>query len=81
MNERIDKLITLERYASGIQLDFAAITEIYSLNNYFLPQFYETVVGCGSCQERTKERVFNWYNEVGALELKEFRDSITPPQI
>lgn len=51
-----------DRVINGASLDHHIIVEMYSHNNYFIPESYESSIGCSSCQARVKERVLGFYN-------------------
>lgn len=76
--EREIKLTQLEFYANetnweGCPMNFNQIQEVYALHNYFLPQYFESSIGCGSCQTRTKNRIFEWFNNNGKAELEQYK--------
>jgi len=77
MEVRAQKLLELEHYNQTVGVNgstgFKEIQDIYALNNYFIPHQYESSVGCGSCQNRVKTRIFGWFESEGKAELEKYK--------
>ncbi len=78
---RYNNLARLEDFYTRLNWDgapFSAVErqDVYTLNNYFIPERYEHSMGCGSCDGRVKTKIFEFWVNQGVYELAEIKKTM-----